>query len=304
MTDTDVVLPEALGGHRHALDTAAWPLSFYLDDTAGQDAPPLLLIHSVNAAASAYEVRPIYEHFHGQRTVAALDLPGFGFSARHAKRYTPRLMADAIQAMVDHLLEITGHDQVDVLACSVACEYVARAAKTRPAAYRSLAFVSPAGFDKDPSKVGPRAYTRGRPWLYRLLTQSSNFAAFVFRGLASEKSIRFFLEKTWGEKAIDEGVFDYAWKTAHQPGARHAPFSFLSGYLFSADAADLYRDLAAPIWLAYGTKSDFTDETVQRILSNHDASTQQAFDAGALPHFQKTAEFMAGYEAFLGVTSQ
>lgn len=299
MSEPVPVLPDAVGGSRQALGAAVWPLSYYLDTSAGNDAPPVLLIHSVNAAASAYEIKPIYEHFQGRRTVAALDLPGYGFSARHAKRYTPDLMTEAIQAMVDHLIETTGHSAVDVLACSVSCEYLARAAQARPDAYRSLALVSPSGFNRDPNEVGPRAYTRGKPWLYRLLTQSSNFARFVFNGLASEKSIRFFLEKTWGEKNVDPGVIDYAWRTAHQPGARHAPFSFLSGYLFSADAADLYVDLAPPIWLAYGTKGDFTNETVNNMLKHHAASTQQAFDAGALPHFQQPEAFMAGYEAFL-----
>ena len=53
MSENFVELPNALGGSRRALETAVWPLSYYLDDSAGQDMPPVLLIHSVNAAASA-----------------------------------------------------------------------------------------------------------------------------------------------------------------------------------------------------------------------------------------------------------
>ena len=44
--------------------------------------PPLLLVHSVNAAASAAEVRPLHEHYRATRTVLSLDLPGYGFSDR------------------------------------------------------------------------------------------------------------------------------------------------------------------------------------------------------------------------------
>ncbi len=61
---------------------------------------PLLLVHSVNAVASAYEVKPLYEHYAGQRPVYAVDLPGFGFSERSDRAYGPRLMTDAIHAML------------------------------------------------------------------------------------------------------------------------------------------------------------------------------------------------------------
>ena len=58
---------------------------------AGQGAP-LLLVHSVNAAASAAEVRPVHQHFLRSRTVLSVDLPGYGLSDRPDIAYTPRLM--------------------------------------------------------------------------------------------------------------------------------------------------------------------------------------------------------------------
>ncbi len=67
-------------------------LSYYV---AG-NGPPLLLVHSINAAASAYEVRPIFERMVATNRVYAVDLPGFGFSDRSKREYTPRLYTDAI----------------------------------------------------------------------------------------------------------------------------------------------------------------------------------------------------------------
>ena len=81
-------LPNALTGQRVALSSSAGPLSYYRDGP--QDAAPLLLIHSVNAAGSAYEMKPIYEHFRSRRAVYAPDLPGFGFSDRSDRAYDPR----------------------------------------------------------------------------------------------------------------------------------------------------------------------------------------------------------------------
>ncbi|GAC1631487.1 MAG: hypothetical protein NVS9B10_24950 [Nevskia sp.] len=62
-------------------------------------AGPLLLIHSINASGSAYEIKPLYAHYRGERPVLALDLPGFGCSGRSDRACTPRLMTDAVLAM-------------------------------------------------------------------------------------------------------------------------------------------------------------------------------------------------------------
>ena len=64
---------------------------------------PLLLLHSVNATASAAEVRPLFEHYRATRTVFALDLPGFGLSDMADQRYSLRQMTDAVHATVDEL---------------------------------------------------------------------------------------------------------------------------------------------------------------------------------------------------------
>ena len=61
------------------------PASFSLDGLrvhmAGKG-PPLLLVHSINAAAGAHEMRPLVERFTATHSVYTPDLPGFGASAR------------------------------------------------------------------------------------------------------------------------------------------------------------------------------------------------------------------------------
>ena len=297
MTTTST-LPIALEGERRTFDTDSGTISYYVDRTCGSGVP-LVLIHSINAAASAYEVKPIYDHYRGARPVAAIDLPGYGFSTRRAIRYTPRIMTDAIHAWIEQIAAETGAGQVDAVACSVACQYLARAAEERPERYRSVGLLSPAGVDSDAQAGQNAEATRGKPWLYRAITGSTAVSKTLFAGLASRRSIRYFLEKTFGGKNVDQGLVDYAYRSAHQPGARHAPWSFLSGYLFSADAAGLYRRLSQPVWLAYGTRSDFSDAAARDIVEQHTASTVVSFDTGALPHFQQLDAFVAGYDRFL-----
>ena len=49
---------------------AAGTLSYYVDRRAS--GRPLVLIHSVNAGASSYEMMPIFEHYRNRRPVYAL----------------------------------------------------------------------------------------------------------------------------------------------------------------------------------------------------------------------------------------
>ena len=82
-------LPDAILAERkpYLSKHAGW-LSYYADRSAA--GRPLVLIHSVNAAASAYEMGPLFRHYRGQRPVFALDLPGYGFSNRMKRAYSSR----------------------------------------------------------------------------------------------------------------------------------------------------------------------------------------------------------------------
>ena len=77
LTAAPPLLP-ALEAPQRVIDTVAGRINLY--ESAPQDRapalPPLLLIHSVNAAASAAEVRPLFEHYRRERRVIAMELPG------------------------------------------------------------------------------------------------------------------------------------------------------------------------------------------------------------------------------------
>ncbi len=68
-------------------------------------------------------------------------------------------------------------------------------------------------------------------------------------------------KKTWGSPNIDEGLAAYDYITTHQPGAQHAPYYFVSGYLFSQDILQIYHSLTMPVWMVHGVRGDFVDYT-------------------------------------------
>src|SRR5687767_1303581 len=96
----NVKLLDAIAGERRTfIGRRSGMLSYYADRTAS--GRPLVLIHSINAAASAYEVNPLYLYYRSKRPVYALDLPGFGFSDRSDRTYSSRLYTDAILDLLE-----------------------------------------------------------------------------------------------------------------------------------------------------------------------------------------------------------
>ena len=262
------------------------------------DGPPLLLVHSINASGSAAEVRPLFEHFRASRTVFAIDLPGYGFSERSDRAYSPRLMTDALHAVAAQIRSRCGPAPLDAMALSLSCEFLARAAQEQPAHWGRLALVSPTGFMGLKPRRGPPGSTRGMPWLYRTLS-ASLWSQALFKGLTKPGVVRYFLERTWGSKAIDETMWAYAVASAAQPGARFAPLHFLAGNLFSADIHTVYEALTQPVWVSHGVRGDFTDYRGLRIVSGRPNWQIDVFPTGALPYFEVPLEFNAAMDRFL-----
>jgi pimeloyl-ACP methyl ester carboxylesterase len=288
-------LPPAVSGERREIDRRAGRLSYY---AAGRGAPALL-VHSVNAAASVYEVRPVFEHLKQSRRVYAVDLPGFGFSDRSERRYDVPLYLAAVRDMLDEIGAECGDAPVDALALSLGSEFVARVAAEAPGRFRTLALVTPTGFSRTYAGLtGPDGATREIPGFYGFFTFPLWTRGF-YGLLTSRRSIRYFLERTYGSKRIDEGMLDYDYMATHQPGARHAPYAFVSGRLFSRDIRAVYERLALPVWVPHATRGDFKDFSQKGWAEAKGNWRFQPYDGGALPHFEHTAQFLADYERFL-----
>ena len=286
-------LPPAVPGERFEIASDAGRLSAY----AAGKGPPLLLVHSVNAAASAAEVRPLVERLRASRTVIAMDLPGYGFSERGDRAYTPRLMTDALHAMVGAINKRYGKAPVDALALSLSCEFLARAAIETPQRFRSLALVSPTGLRGGQTLRAAPGATRAMPLLLTAL-RGPGWGGVLFRQLTRPGVIRYFLERTWGSKSIDEDLWRYCIATTRQPGAEYAPLRFLSGGLFSADIHDVYEQLAMPVWASHGVRGDFTDYRGKAFLEARPNWSFTVFDTGAIPYFEEPAPFVKAFRAF------
>jgi hypothetical protein len=61
----------------------------------------------------------------------------------------------------------------------------------------------------------------------------------------------------------------------------------------------VYESLAMPVWLAYGTKGEFSDVSDTAAVEARGNWQIQSFDTGALPYFEQPDAFFAAYDTFL-----
>jgi pimeloyl-ACP methyl ester carboxylesterase len=249
------------------------------------DPEPVLLVHSVNAAASAYEMSPLFAHYRDERPTYAIDLPGYGHSARAQVEHTAESMAAAVACALDEV------GPAHVVALSLGSEFAARAAIDHPDRVLSLTMISPTG-------LSSRRSTAEAQWLESFFSVPIVGRA-SFDLLASRASIRWFVAKSFAGEP-DEGLVEYAYLTAHQPGGEYAPAAFLSGRLFTSDALDqLYAEVPCPMQVLYDTDPNTDFARLPELVSHaRDASAVRIPGTRGLPHFEQLDAVTAALDAF------
>ena len=269
-------------------------LNVYVDRRGG--GRPLVFIHSINAAASAYEMRPLFEHYRGRRPVYALDLPGFGFSERADRVYSPELYKEAVL----DLLRLKVKEQADVIALSLGSEFVAAAALEQPELFHSLAFISPSGFSaRSEKRASQKASEDGSSdTVYRLLSNQLTGQA-LYDLLATRASIQFFLKQSF-VGPVDEGLAEYDALTSHQPSARYAPLYFVSGKLFTPDIRQsTYNQLAQPALVLYDQDAFVSFDLLPQTLSERrNWQAVRITPTRGLPQFEKLRDTVQALDAF------
>jgi hypothetical protein len=125
----------------------------------------------------------------------------------------------------------------------------------------------------------------------------------LFGLLTSRAGIRYFLKKTWGSDKFDRGLADYDYLTTRQAGAQHAPYYFVSGFLFSQDIVRIYHSLTLPVWMTHGDRGDFVDYGRTSLVDGRANWSVRVFPTGAMPHFEAKDEFVKAYDSFLAAAS-
>lgn len=291
----DVELPQAVAAERRVFySPTAGKLSYYTDpNNTGR---PLVLIHSVNAAASAFEMRPLFEHYRGTRPVYALDLPGYGFSERSSRVYHPELFQKAIQDFLEQEVK----ESADVVALSLSSEFSARAALTRPELFHSLAVISPTGLNSTvQDRSSQKAAMNGTSRILYPIFSFPVWSRAFFDLIATRLSIQYFLEKSF-ISPVPESFIAYAYATSHQPGAENVPLYFISGKLFTQNVRSrFYEKITTPTLVIYDhdafTQFDALPELTQK---NKNWQAVRIIPTRGLPHWDQLPQTASTLDSF------
>ncbi len=285
-------LRPALEAERRSLELPGFGKVSYYANPQGTGRP-LILTHAVNAAASAYEMKPVWDMYAGSRPLYALEWPGFGSSDRPNVQYTPDLMSQALLALINQL-----GTEVDVVALSLGSEFAARAALTEPR-IKTLALISPSGFGT-PAGASQEASERdGGNSLYGFLAAIGDP---LFGLLSTRVLLKFFLDRSF-RGPVPSDVVDYAEETTRQPGAKFAPIYFVSGRLFTRNAyVLLYDKLTIPVLVLYDQDGFVSFDSLSSFAQKPNASVVRIPETHGLPHFEKPQEVMAALNTFWSKT--
>ncbi len=283
-------------------DFSHWRVPFIDGDLVCEvsgEGRPILLLHSINAAASAAEMAALAAELSRDRRVYNLNLPGFGASARPAVRYDIARFVAAVETVAAAIKVREASEQaLDAVALSLTAEFLARSALHKPMAYRRLAFITPTGFQAGANRLRRgEGETLERRWLARLVEGAAG--RLLFNVLRQPASIRFFLRRTFGSRTIDERIYRSAVSSSRAPGAEHAPLAFITGRLFSADIRTIYEALTMPVFLGHGTRGSFADFTEAAWTAERPNWRVKSYDTGAMPQVEQTIAYAADLRSFL-----
>jgi pimeloyl-ACP methyl ester carboxylesterase len=272
----------------------AWTLGdvHYTVKGAGE---PLVLIHGVYAGASSYEYRRVFDLLAQHFRVYAFDLLGFGLSDRPPVVYSPVLYEELIADFVRQVVGGADHP-VKVIASTLGAAFTIRTAAERPGLFERLVFIEPTGYEELAS-AGDTPLRRAALALLRspLLGQA------IYNLAASRPSIRYFLKsQTYANPAaVSDDMVDHYYSMAHQPGARYAAASFLSGML-NSPVGSMYPLLKQPILLCWGKDAKFTPLENARLFRQSNLGAElRVFDCGGMPQDELPAEFLHDVTAWL-----
>mgnify|MGYP006280917075 FL=1 len=280
-------LAPALDGHQEQYRWRGIDVAY--TEAGDPDDPDLVLLHGLNAAGSSGEFREVFETLADDYHVVAPDLPGFGCSGRPPLNYSSTLYTE----FVDDFL--TEFDSPAVVASSVTAAYTLGALSEgrNDHAIGDLLLICPTAI------AGPQP---PKQWL-RELIRTPVVGEGLFNLIASKPSIRYFNADHgyYDPTKVTEEWQDYEWQTAHQPNARFAPASFISGYLNSEiDLADAIGGLEIPTTIVWGRDADITPLSDGRELAEEADATLVVFDqALLLPHVEFPEKFLAVVDDWL-----
>lgn len=292
-------LPKALDADVHEIEIMEGKARYYKRDGKGV---PIVLLHSVNAAASSFEMKPIFDHLktNTDRPVYALDLLGFGLSDRPSTRYGPGLYQRELRRFLSERVRTAA----DVIALSLSCEYTATVANAFPVLIKRMVFISPTGLGANPQEsVLQRA----------VVGVASSVGAFeiFFARLTQRSALRsFYAEHVFLKpENVPSALVDYAYVTSHARGAHYAPRRFIQGLLSMHEYAPrVYASIQQPtVFVIPDPDSEMVQDFARAseiVAGNTEHLQLRHVHSGLLPQWEAPVPLFEIIDRFVDISTE
>lgn len=255
---------------------------------------PIVLLHSINAVASAHEMRPLAQRLQRQtnRPIFALEWLGFGHSDRPETAYTPELLENQLEHFLAKV--VRPRTAVDIVGLSLGANYATGLANRRPELIRSIVALEPAGLGEEPEEIG-------RAWSRLLFTLPGVQRAFYDRLTTPDALYSFARENLFStDFGVPDEYVEYGAETARMEGASRPLDDFLGGRLFPKNAVAAFLELAQPLLIIFGTDVEHRTESYTELpaLAERADTRIVRLETGSLPHWERPGVVMDRIEEF------
>ncbi len=224
------------------LHTSRGPIVYHESGT-GQ---PLIFVHSIGAGASSYEWSKIYPEFAAEHRVIALDLIGFGESAR------PNLQlgaADYVRTMAEFIRSTCWEQPPILIGSGLGAGFCVYLASQHPELVSRLVLLSPTGSND----FGAQDLALN----LKLASRVPMLNRFVYRNRQSTKTaVHAWLTKHLfaNPELVTSEMVDVFSTCAQQYGAEYSILNLQSG-LLNFDLETRFKMLTQPVTLLWGNQS-------------------------------------------------
>jgi pimeloyl-ACP methyl ester carboxylesterase len=271
-----------------------WRGVYYAYYSRAGTGTPLIFLHSINAVASAHEMKPLVQCFQreSERPIYVLEWLGFGHSDRPDTAYTPDLLEEQLEHWIDRTLRVRGG--VDIVGLSLGATYAVGVARRRPDLIRSVVAIEPAGLGAEPTEIGD-------VWARLLFSVPGVQRAFYDRLTTPEALYQFARDNLFTpEFGVPEEFVQFGAETARVEGASRPLDEFLSGRLWPDASEDSFLQLRQPLLVLHGTVQDRRMETYTSLptLEHRPDVRVVGLPTGSMPHWERPGEVVERIKEF------
>ena len=248
MLDTPRRLESPLPGESHYYK---WSYGHIFYKVLGAvEAPPLLLLHTPELAASAYEMRKIMEPLAQHYRVYTPDLIGFGLSDRPGIDYTAETYVTLCR---DFLADVVAQPAT-IVASRLSCNYAVAVAASSPESCERLVLISPLALAGQSLQGSRLPIMRNFPITSARSTvlQAAPVKWLLYPALSTRVALRYLQARQ--RAFMTSADLDYYYDITRQFGAQHASMALLAGKL-AQDVTQQLQALQQPTLVIWGARA-------------------------------------------------